>query len=147
MTKKTIKVDDDLSIDVLHVDMSAHDGAPRIIRTVSEVMTDAEKALLADTLAAATLHLNERHELAKFAASKWRDKIKDAETEVNILANQITEGKINRDVECVEQKLYDIKTVCTVRCDTGQQIDHRPMRPDELQTEIEDVIAEPGEEG
>lgn len=68
--------------------------------------------------------------------SKRRKEIDQLGATMCRLGIEISTRSEFRNVECVEERDWDDKTVSLVRKDTGEVVESRKMRPDELQGEL-----------
>lgn len=68
----------------------------------------------------------------KEAADNFKAQIEACKLYVNKLTTEITEGQVWREVQIEEVKDWTTQQVQTVRMDTGEIVDIRPMTPKEL---------------
>ena len=72
----------------------------------------------------------------KAVTGDFKSKIDGRRTEISALSRQVNERQEYRQVEVIERKDWVERTVETVRTDTGEVVDSRPMSPSELQRPI-----------
>lgn len=94
-------------------------------------------------LATKRLSIGDMRSAAKESATEWRETIAAAELEADELARSIRDGII-RDVPCVVEIDYKAGIVRTTRTDTGE-IGERPIREEERQASIEEVVPDAAE--
>ena len=108
----------------------------RITRTLPVLLT-AEEMLDRGARAA---HLDRREEeitaAANAAKSDYKHQLEAVVAERRLLQERIRSKQEHRDVSCEERHVYRTGKVVVVRCDTGEQIDERPMTDAERQTEL-----------
>lgn len=96
-------------------------------------LTPAELARMKDDLAIAAVELEELTDEARESAARFREERKELKGKVRNLARTIKHGKVPRPIECRRVLDPEARTVETVRVDTGEVVDSRAARPDELQ--------------
>lgn len=69
---------------------------------------------------------------AKQSAKAFKDSLESLRHSILKLTDQISSGKEYRDVQVEERKDWDTQEVLTIRLDTYEVVDRRPMTPNEL---------------
>jgi len=72
----------------------------------------------------------------KLANESFKERIGECDEEIAKLTKQVKTGLEERPVECAEIMRWPDKMVDIVRTDTGDIVESRPMRADELQNSI-----------
>jgi len=67
----------------------------------------------------------------------WKEELAQLEQDIRRLRRIVGNGEELRPVECSEEKNWKNKTVETVRLDTGEMVDFRPMSTHELQADLD----------
>lgn len=83
----------------------------KVMRHVSFPLSDEERAKLGDKSAKLEGEIESLEEKKKAEAKKWNDDIKHKRKLVRKYAKEITTGREERDVECVEDKDFEKKKV------------------------------------
>jgi len=96
-----------------------------------------EKLLKSDQMAAKHGEIAQLEAAKKSATSSFSSSIKQKQTELTQLAEEIRSGEELRPVECVEKPRYADLMVDLVRLDTGVVVTNRPMHPRERQSALE----------
>lgn len=94
-------------------------------------LTDEEIAKTAREMAALELEIEQTEGHKKAAVKQYSDELKEMRARARELARGVREGVIKRDVE-VRDEVHNLNMV-TVRLDTGETIDSRPMTDAERQ--------------
>lgn len=81
---------------------------------------------------------------AEFAAIKsdYKGKLEGIDAKIGMFSGRISSGLESRDVACEETRNWTLALVRTIRTDTGEQLEQRPMREDEKQMEIPNIVPE-----
>lgn len=95
-------------------------------------LTDEELRLRGENLAAFEKQIGELEAEKKSSNDNFKSKIEACELEIERLVTQITERQELRDVQIEEIKDWDNQQVRTIRVDTQETVDVRPMTPNEL---------------
>jgi hypothetical protein len=82
----------------------------------------------------------------KEAAGNFKSLIEGRKTEVGRRTREINEEQEYRQVEIIEQKDWDTREVLTIRKDTGEVVEARPMTPEERQRPIPFNTPRPADE-
>jgi hypothetical protein len=99
-------------------------------------LTNEEKRLRGEALAQKRQEWEEVERARKAATQKAKAEQERIDAEADLLAEAIRTGREYRDIEVVERKNIDIRMMETIRMDTGEVIDSRPLRSDEMQTTL-----------
>jgi hypothetical protein len=119
-------------------------GTPeKITKTLHCRLTDTELLVLGDEMACAmgavaTLEANKKQ-----SADDFKAQIEKKYGEIGILAGQVRTKEIDRAVECTVTVDFEHRCVRTVRDDTGEMIEERPMTATECQAALFDVEGKP----
>jgi hypothetical protein len=73
--------------------------------------------------------------------TEFKGKLEEVDARISTLASRVQSGQEYRDVETIETKNWTKLTVSSIRTDTGEVIQNRPMREDEKQAELFDDAA------
>jgi len=76
----------------------------------------------------------------------FKSKLEGRKTEIARLTREINEEAEYRQVQIIEQKDWDTREVLTIRQDTGEVIEARPMTPEERQRPIPFNTPRPADE-
>ncbi len=96
-------------------------------------LTDQERQFKGDQLVQKMHAMEEAEDLFEVIRDSHKTRMKEFEKEISVLSRVIRERSEERDVEITENKDYESKTAQTVRLDTGEVVDTRPLTPQELQ--------------
>lgn len=96
-------------------------------------LTDEEIRLRGVQMAGLENQYEEASGEAKQTAKSYKDTLEGLRLSILKLSDQIASGKEYRDVQVEERKDWDTQEVLTLRCDTFEVVDRRPMTPNELQ--------------
>lgn len=96
-----------------------------------------EKDIKSDQMAAKHGEIGQLEAAKKSAMSSYTSSIKQKQTELAQLAEEIRRGEEIRPVECVEVPRYGDLMVDLKRLDNGQIVSNRPMHPRERQSALE----------
>jgi hypothetical protein len=99
-------------------------------------LTDQERQFKGDQLVQKMHAMEEAEDLFEVIRDSHKTRIKEFEKEISVLSRVIRERSEERDVEVTEDKDYESKTAKTIRLDTGDVVDSRPLSPQELQRPI-----------
>jgi hypothetical protein len=108
-------------------------------RNLPVELTKDEIRLRGEELARKHAEWDEVENARKTAQTEAKGKIERIEAESKLLANNIRTGREYRDIEVREVRNDTTLSMDLVRQDTGEVIESRPLRTDELQTTIFDI--------
>jgi len=100
------------------------------------ILTEAEIKEAGAALARRYSEITNLEEQKKSVTSDFKAKIDAATAEASLLARQIQNGYEFRQIDCEIQRVWEDKTVQTIRLDTGEIVKTRPMTADELQDRL-----------
>ena len=120
-------------------------------RSLKCVLTAAEVERAAEDLARRIADRDALEGDFKSVKSQFKDRIESAECDIAKNARLVREKSEFRSVDCEEIKDFGTKRVCLWRLDTGELLEDRTMRADELQGRLfppegEDAAPAPEEE-
>jgi hypothetical protein len=104
-------------------------------------LTNEEKRLRGEALAQKRQEWEEVERAKKAATQHAKAEQERIDAEADLLAEAIRTGREYRDIEVNEQKNLDSRAMETIRLDTGEVIDSRALRSDEMQTGLWDINA------
>lgn len=96
-------------------------------------LTEAEILGFSAELAHKISDINEKEIDKKASAAQYKSEIDILQKTAASLARKVNEKAEYRDVECHAEKDYDLDTFTVTRLDTGEIIESRPLRKDEMQ--------------
>lgn len=108
-------------------------------RNLPVELTKDEIRLRGEELARKHAEWDEVESARKAADKEAKGKLERIEAESKELANNIRTGREYRDIEVREVKNTDTLTMDLVRVDTGEVVESRPLRADELQVGLFDL--------
>jgi hypothetical protein len=116
-------------------------------RQLPVTLTDDETKLRGQALAR-TIKAIDETELGRVESNKnFKSELERLEIEKHVLSNTVNNGFEYRDVQVEERPNHEKKVVETFRLDTGDRVDVRAMREDEMQEELFRVVPHPGAMG
>jgi len=107
------------------------------VKLTNEELLDRSKSLTTELDKKDALTAKKKSEAEKIAGD-----IALVEEGIQALRKALRDGEEERDVECHVHRDFDNHTVVTIRNDTGEIIEERPMTQAELQTSLLDRGAE-----
>ncbi|NIO76302.1 MAG: hypothetical protein GTN69_10570 [Armatimonadetes bacterium] len=110
--------------------------AERFTRVLPVALTDEEIQARGLELAAKMNELDKIDLTVQAAKDKAKEDRKPIDKRIAELRRQLTAKAEDRQVQCEEVKDYGTKRAQTVRLDTAEVIDDRPLTSDELQGEL-----------
>jgi hypothetical protein len=116
-------------------------------RKLAVELTDDELKQKGDVLSNRIEELDTVESERKAAADGFKEHIKEIHGDIASLARQIRTRKEHRTISCMWERDDARMTMCLIRQDTGEIVDTRPMRDDELQAELFNVAAPAAESG
>lgn len=105
-------------------------------RQLRVVLTDEERLKLAQDIGRASQSHAQAREQAKEVAAKAKAEVERTRMEVEEIGALLANGYEYRDVEVAIAVDLDGRRVIVTRTDTGEVIEDRRARPDELQGEL-----------
>lgn len=102
-------------------------------------LTNAEKLLRGEQLARLHAEADDVEATRKAQQTSAKGKLEALEAQARDLANVIRTGREYRDIEVRERRNDTALAMELYRLDTGEVVETRPLRPDELQTTIFDI--------
>lgn len=99
-------------------------------------LTDDEVRAKADILVQTYGELEQVEQQKAAAAADFGAQIKTARERISELARAVRERAEYRNVECVLDFDFKAEAVLTIRADTGETVNKRPMLPEERQLRI-----------
>lgn len=97
------------------------------------VLTEEELKEISKEMAEEQQKKQMAEERKKGIMADLKGDIESAELQVAKCARMIRDGYIMRDIKCLVERDYDLKTVTYIRLDTGETHKTRAMRGDEMQ--------------
>lgn len=110
-----------------------------ITRNIPVELTKDEVRMRGESLARKHAEWDAVESARKAAMTHAKSEEELLEADMKLLAEAIRTGKEYRDVEVREVRNDAALSMDTVRQDTGEVIEQRPLRPDELQAKLFDV--------
>ena len=101
------------------------------------MFTEAEVKQIADDLSNAVQTANEKEAAKKAIVAQANSDLELAKSSVSSLACKHRDKYEYRTVKCEETRDYDLKRLTSIRLDTGEEIENRPLTTEELQIELE----------
>lgn len=106
------------------------------MRTLKCDLTETEVQQRADKLANTIREHTRVEQEKKDTAAQFKLKIEALDGEISELAREVSEKAAYRPVECKLERNNLHLTMELVRCDTGEVIETRPMKPEEKQASL-----------
>ena len=110
-------------------------------RQLPVTLTQEEINLRAMDLARRIDEIDDVHAEKAEAMAGFKQRFEELENIKNGLARVIRSGFEYRDVQVEERPNHDRKVVETYRTDTGERVDVRAMREDEMQEDLFKIVA------
>ena len=106
-------------------------------RSLKYTFTEDERKGLAVDLSQAVRVWEEKEAQKKAITSQLKAEVDQAQSSMAILAGKHRDGYEYRQTKCEETRDFNSKTVTVIRLDSGEIIEERKMRNDELQMELD----------
>lgn len=107
-----------------------------VVRQVRVLLTESEKLALGNDIGRATQSLASAREQAKEVAAQAKAEVERHRLEVERIGGLLANGYEYRDVECRVEVDAEDRRLTVTRLDTGEVIEDRRARPEELQGEL-----------
>ena len=114
----------------------------RFTRLLKCQLTDKELIESGDQLAQELSHLDSINSELESIKADYKAKTKAAESEIEALSNRVRNKFEMRPVDCHEIRNFETKKFCVLRVDTGDVIEERDLRQDELQMPLPETDTE-----
>jgi hypothetical protein len=108
----------------------------KVTKSLACKLTEAEVLQYGRDMAQEHAEYNRIEGEMKSVQKEYKAKLEEKEANISKLSGRVHSGIEARDVACTETKNWTAGTVYTVRLDTMEVIEDRPMREDEKQMEI-----------
>ena len=120
----------------------------KVTKSLACKLTEAEVLQYGRDMAQEHAEYNRVEGEMKSVQKEYKAKLEEKQANIDKLSGRVHSGIEARDVACTETKNWIAGTVYTVRLDTMEVIEDRPMREDEKQMEIGGIPStkEPGED-
>jgi hypothetical protein len=108
-----------------------------IKKSLPVTLTEMELLQKAKELAKLQQDKTSAEEQAKSAAATFKDKIAGAQSNINILSRDISNGYEYRDVDCYWEMDYKTRKKNLIRTDTGEVVKTEEISASEMQKEMD----------
>lgn len=99
-------------------------------------LTDAEKAKKGKEAGKLQAKVDATRQKMNDATAGHKKDLKEMGGKLHVLLSELENGTEERPVPCVEKRNFNTKKATVVRTDTGAEVDHRTLSPEEMQRQM-----------